>query len=95
MWDPESISHLQLAARGNDESEYVKFADHANNESTRKATLRGLLRFNYDANKGPIPLEEVESEREILKRFVTGAMSFGSISQEAHESLAIAMNRVG
>ncbi|MBT06851.1 MAG: glutamate synthase large subunit [Rhodospirillaceae bacterium] len=95
MWDPKSISHLQLAARGNDESEYVKFADHANNESTRKATLRGLLRFNYDANKGPIPLEEVESEREILKRFVTGAMSFGSISQEAHESLAIAMNRVG
>ncbi|MEE2694025.1 MAG: glutamate synthase large subunit [Pseudomonadota bacterium] len=95
MWDPENISHLQLAARGNDKSEYLKFANHANNESTKNAALRGLLRFNYDANSGPIPIGEVEPEKEILKRFVTGAMSFGSISQEAHESLAIAMNRIG
>ena len=95
MWDPESISHLQVAARGNDEESYEKFAKHANEESTRNATLRGLLCFNTGVNGGPIPLNEVESEREILRRFSTGAMSFGSISKEAHESLAIAMNRIG
>ena len=95
MWDPESIANLQVAARGKDEDAYWRFSKQANETSTRNATLRGLLRFNEDANGGPVPLDEVEPERDIVKRFATGAMSFGSISKEAHESLAIAMNRIG
>ena len=95
MWDPESIANLQVAARGNDEEAYWRFAAQANDDSTRSATLRGLLDFKENANGGPVPLAEVESEAEIVKRFATGAMSFGSISQEAHETLAIAMNRIG
>ena len=86
---------LQVAARGNDEDAYWRFAKQANEESTRNATLRGLLQFNEGIGDGPIPLEEVEAESEIVRRFATGAMSFGSISKEAHESLAIAMNRIG
>ena len=95
MWDPESIANLQVAARGNDEEAYWRFAKQANEESTRNATLRGLLQFNEGVGDGPIPLDEVEAESEIVRRFATGAMSFGSISKEAHESLAIAMNRIG
>jgi glutamate synthase (NADPH/NADH) large chain len=95
MWDPKSITHLQLATRENDTSSYAEFANHANNVSTKNATLRGLLHFNLQVNDGPIPIDQVEPAQEILKRFATGAMSFGSISQEAHESLAIAMNRIG
>ncbi len=95
MWDPESIAHLQQAARANDEEAYWRFARQANEESTRHATLRGLLEFNFLGEDGAIALEEVEPEQEIVKRFATGAMSFGSISKEAHESLAIAMNRMG
>ena len=95
MWDPESIANLQVAARGKDEEAYWRFAAQANDVSTRNATLRGLLEFNEGVNGGPVPLDEVESEKEIVKRFATGAMSFGSISKEAHESLAIAMNRIG
>ena len=95
MWDPESIANLQVAARGNDEDAYWRFAEQANDACTRHATLRGLLQFNEGANGGPVALEEVESEREIVRRFATGAMSFGSISKEAHEGLAVAMNRIG
>ena len=95
MWDPQSIADLQVAARGNDEEAYWRFARQANEESTRHATLRGLLDFDFDPGGGAIALAEVEPEQEIVKRFATGAMSFGSISKEAHESLAIAMNRVG
>ncbi len=95
MWDPESIANLQVAARGDDEEAYWRFANQANDTSTRQATLRGLLRFKEGANGGAIGLDEVEPEQEIVKRFATGAMSFGSISKEAHESLAIAMNRIG
>ena len=95
MWDPQSIANLQVAARGNDEDAYWRFARQANEESTRRATLRGLLAFNEDAADGPIPIDEVEPEQEIVRRFATGAMSFGSISKEAHESLALAMNRIG
>ena len=95
MWDPESIANLQVAARGNDQDAYWRFAKQANEESSKHATLRGLLRFNESVGDGPLPLEEVESEAEIVRRFATGAMSFGSISKEAHESLAIAMNRIG
>ena len=94
MWDPESIANLQVAARGNDEEAYWRFAKQANEESTRRSTLRGLLQFN-EAAGGEIALDEVEGEKEIVRRFATGAMSFGSISKEAHESLAVAMNRIG
>ncbi|MDX1383783.1 MAG: glutamate synthase central domain-containing protein, partial [Thermoanaerobaculia bacterium] len=95
MWDPEAIADLQVAARGNDETAYWRFARHTNEENTRRCNLRGLLAFKAGANGGPIDLAEVEPESEIVKRFATGAMSFGSISAEAHESLAIAMNRIG
>ena len=95
MWDPESIANLQVAARGNDDEAYARFSRQANEISTRNATLRGLLQFNEDAGDAPVPLDEVEPEQEIVKRFATGAMSFGSISKEAHESLAVAMNRIG
>jgi len=95
MWDPESIANLQVAARGKDEEAYWRFARQANDISTRNATLRGLLQFNEDANGGAVPLDDVEPAKEIVKRFATGAMSFGSISKEAHEGLAIAMNRIG
>src|SRR5581483_9987706 len=73
---------------------YAEFARLANEDNGRRATLRGLLRFR-DAATGPIPLAEVEPAKEIVKRFATGAMSLGSISPEAHETLAIAMNRIG
>ncbi|MEQ8486622.1 MAG: glutamate synthase large subunit [Pseudomonadales bacterium] len=95
MWDPQSIADLQVATRTNNEDAYWRFARHTNDETTRQAMLRGLLEFKAGANGGPIPLAEVEPESEIVKRFATGAMSFGSISAEAHESLAIAMNRIG
>ena len=95
MWDPQSIADLQVASRSNDESAYWRFAEHVNRENTANANLRGLLNFRSGAAGGPIALEEVEPESEIVKRFATGAMSFGSISAEAHESLAIAMNRIG
>ncbi len=95
MWDPETIAHLQVASRQNDGDAYRRFADHANHEGTRNATLRGLLKFDHAAGPGPIDIEEVEPASEIVKRFATGAMSFGSISKEAHETLAVAMNRIG
>ncbi len=93
MWDPQAVAHLQNAVRTNSEEAYWQFAKHVNEHNTRNATLRGLLTFNPNAT--PIEIDEVEPESEIVKRFATGAMSFGSISAEAHESLAIAMNRLG
>ncbi|MBT4160759.1 MAG: glutamate synthase subunit alpha, partial [Gammaproteobacteria bacterium] len=93
MWDPEAIASLQIAARTNSEDAYWQFANHTNEETTRKATFRGLLNFIYTDT--PIDLSEVEPATEIVKRFCTGAMSFGSISAESHEALAIAMNRLG
>lgn len=95
MWDPATIANLQIAARTNDEDAYWRFSDHVNTQSTRVATFRGLLNFKESAKANAIPLESVEPEREIVKRFCTGAMSFGSISAESHETLAIAMNRLG
>jgi len=92
MWEPQTISSLQQAAINNDRDAYWKFANKSNEEGTRNCTLRGLMSFKK-GNK--IPLEEVEDVKEIVKRFATGAMSFGSISAESHESLAIAMNRIG
>ena len=93
-WSPMSISSLQIAARKNDESEYWKFAKAINEDSRSRCTLRGLLEFD-DSSVQPIPIEDVEPASEIVKRFCTGAMSFGSISAESHETLAVAMNRLG
>ena len=94
-WDPEAISDLQVAARTNSRETYRQFARHADEDARTRCTLRGLLRFKEGAAGGPIPIDEVEPASEIVKRFCTGAMSFGSISAETHESLAIAMNRIG
>tara|TARA_B110000116_G_scaffold270822_1_gene289907 strand:- start:1453 stop:4257 length:2805 start_codon:yes stop_codon:yes gene_type:complete len=95
MWNPESISALQVAARTNDFESYKQFSDHINNSNKTLCALRGLMNFKSGANGGSIPIEEVEPASEIVKRFCTGAMSFGSISAEAHEGLAIALNRIG
>ncbi|MFV1968698.1 MAG: glutamate synthase-related protein, partial [Pirellulaceae bacterium] len=95
MWNPVSIANLQHAARTHDHEAYRQFAENANRDARARCTLRGLLRFKEGINGGPVPLEEVEPASEIVKRFCTGAMSFGSISAEAHETLAIAMNRIG
>ncbi len=92
LWTPESIHNLQRAARENDYDRYKKYARIINDQSERQSTFRGLFKFKPSV---PVPLEEVESEENIMRRFVTGAMSFGSISREAHETLAIAMNRIG
>jgi len=93
MWNPLSISSLQQAARSGDASAYEHFARLAN-EDTKQCTLRGMLDFKQGVNPA-IDISEVESAKDIVKRFATGAMSFGSISPESHESLAIAMNRMG
>ena len=92
-WTPESVASLQHAVRGNLPAEYQAFAAEINERNERLLTLRGLMRFRWA--EAPIPLEEVEPAGEIVKRFATGAMSFGSISREAHTTLAIAMNRIG
>ncbi len=95
MWDPPAIADLQLAARNNSRDAYQRFAEHANSDARTRCALRGLLKIKPGGNGGPIPLDEVQPAKEIVKRFCTGAMSFGSISAEAHETLAIAMNRLG
>ncbi len=92
MLNPHAIGLLQHATRTNDYATYKKFSQHADEESTRQCTLRGLLNFKATT---PIPIDEVEPAAAITKRFCTGAMSIGSISREAHETLAIAMNRLG
>ncbi len=92
-WNPETIYKLQHATRTNDPKTYKEFAALVNDESKRRSNLRGLLDFHFAPE--PVPLEEVEPAQEIVKRFTTGAMSFGAISKEAHETLAIAMNRIG
>jgi glutamate synthase (NADPH/NADH) large chain len=93
MWDPESIASLQMAVRSGDRNMFKQFSDRQNQRSRNQFTLRGLLKFK-DGTKA-IPLEEVQPIEDIMKRFASGAMSFGSISLEAHETLAIAMNRIG
>jgi glutamate synthase (NADPH/NADH) large chain len=92
-WTPESVSRLQHAVRGNLPDEYRNFAHAINEQSERLLTIRGLMRLKPAEQS--VPLDEVESAAEIVKRFSTGAMSFGSISREAHTTLAIAMNRIG
>jgi glutamate synthase (NADPH/NADH) large chain/glutamate synthase (ferredoxin) len=93
FWNPETITQLQKATQSNSLSTYRQFTESANEESHRALTLRGLFDFQYEAK--PIPLDEVEPAKEIVKRFTSGAMSLGAISREAHETMAIAMNRLG
>lgn len=93
MWTPDSIAKLQHAVRGNKAESYAEYAKLINEQGTKLKTLRGLFKLKFTDN--PIPLEEVESAKEIVKRFATGAMSLGSISTEAHTTLAVAMNRLG
>ncbi|MBL4802317.1 MAG: glutamate synthase large subunit [Emcibacter sp.] len=93
MWTSESVTSLQHAVRGNNQDQYDTYARSINEQSKRLLTPRGLFKIKLAAK--PIPLDEVESATDIVKRFVTGAMSFGSISREAHTNLAIAMNRIG
>src|ERR1700719_2673631 len=92
-WTPESVAKLQHAVRGNSQTEYRAFAATINDQSERRLTIRGLMSSKLADE--PVPLDEVEPASEIVKRFATGAMSFGSISREAHTTLAIAMNRIG
>ncbi|QWV94810.1 glutamate synthase large subunit [Geomonas oryzisoli] len=94
LFNPLTIQSLQKATRTNDYNEFKVFSKLIDEQNERLYTLRGLLDFNTDI-RIPVPIEEVESVEEIMKRFKTGAMSYGSISQEAHEALAIAMNRIG
>jgi glutamate synthase (NADPH) large chain len=94
MWTPDVIAKLQHSTRSNNWSTYKEYAQLINDQSKRHMTLRGLFEFKIDPSKA-IPVEEVESAKEIVKRFATGAMSLGSISTEAHASLAVAMNRIG
>ncbi|MFQ5787332.1 MAG: glutamate synthase central domain-containing protein, partial [Thermodesulfobacteriota bacterium] len=92
-FNPRSVHLLQLASRTNKYEQYKKFSNLVNDESKKPNTLRGLLEFKFEEK--PIPIDEVEPVESICKRFKTGAMSYGAISQETHESLAIAMNRLG
>ena len=92
LWTPDTISLLQRATRANDDALYRQYAQLINDQTEKQSTLRGLFKFRDAA---PVPIEEVEPASAIVTRFVTGAMSFGSISREAHETLAIAMNRLG
>ncbi|SED98338.1 glutamate synthase large subunit [Bradyrhizobium erythrophlei] len=96
-WTAESVSTLQHAVRGNSLERYRAFAKILNEQSERLLTLRGLFRIKSaeDDKRKPVKLEDVEPAKDIVKRFSTGAMSFGSISREAHTTLAIAMNRIG
>src|SRR5690606_10972071 len=92
MFNPLTIAKLQEAVRLNNPKTYKEYSELVNNQSKDLMTIRGMFEFtNYD----PIPIEEVEPWTEIVKRFKTGAMSYGSISKEAHENLAVAMNRIG
>ncbi|MDT0430101.1 glutamate synthase large subunit [Streptomyces salyersiae] len=93
LFDPETVFRLQHATRNRRYDIFKKYTGRVNEQSERLMTLRGL--FALKSDREPIPLDEVESAAEIVKRFSTGAMSYGSISQEAHETLAIAMNQLG
>lgn len=93
LFNPTTIHLLQYATRMGDYSTFKKYSKAVNDQSEKAATLRSL--FAFKRNRPAVPLEEVESAQSIMKRFATGAMSFGSISHEAHSTLAIAMNRIG
>ncbi len=93
-WNPDTVAKLQQAVRIDSFKTFQEYTKMLNDESRSRCTLRGLLQFKK-AENGSIPIDQVEPAKEIVKRFVTGAMSFGSISKETHETLAIAMNRIG
>lgn len=93
LFNPQTIHLLQNATRKNDYQIFKQYSKLVNEQTQQAYTIRGLFEFNY--SRTPVPLNEVESTESILKRFATGAMSFGSISHEAHSTLAIAMNRIG
>ncbi len=93
LFDPETVFRLQHATRQKRFDIFQQYTARVNDQSRRLMTVRGLL--DFDTSRTPVPIEEVEPVSEIVKRFSTGAMSYGSISQEAHETLAIAMNRLG
>jgi glutamate synthase (NADPH) large chain len=92
MYNPESVASLQHAVRANNYQLFKKYSEKVNDNSKQLCTIRGLLEFRPGT---AVPIEEVEPVKDIVKRFKTGAMSFGSISKEAHENVAIAMNRIG
>ncbi|MGB7157754.1 MAG: glutamate synthase large subunit [Tepidisphaeraceae bacterium] len=94
MWNPDSVAKMQQAVRINSIATFKDYTKLVNDESRARCTLRGLLQFKKGIRE-PIPLDQVEPAKEIVKRFCTGAMSLGSISTEAHENLAIAMNKIG
>jgi len=94
LWTPDAIAKLQHSTRANNFNTYKEYAQLINDQSRRHLTMRGLFEFKIDPSKA-IPLGEVEPAKDIVKRFATGAMSLGSISTEAHATLAIAMNRIG
>jgi glutamate synthase (NADPH/NADH) large chain len=93
MWTPDTVAKLQHATRANDAGTFAEFSRLVNQQNEQLRTLRGLFEFDFATE--PVPLDEVEPANEIVKRFATGAMSFGSISREAHTTLAVAMNRIG
>jgi glutamate synthase (NADPH/NADH) large chain len=95
LWTPESITLLQRAVRADDREAYRAYAALINTPPGQPFTLRHLLRFVPDPARPPLPVEEVEPVEDIMRRFVTGAMSFGSLSKEAHETMALAMNGIG
>ncbi len=94
MWTPDSIAKLQHATRQNSFATFKEYSTLINDQTKRQMTLRGLFEFRFD-QRTPVPIDEVESAADIVRRFATGAMSLGSISTEAHTTLAIAMNRIG
>jgi glutamate synthase (NADPH/NADH) large chain len=97
VWSPDTVAALQHAVRGNSQDRYREFSRLINEQASKLQTIRGLFRIRTAAEVGrsPVPIEEVESAADIVKRFATGAMSFGSISREAHTTLALAMNSIG
>ncbi|HEX9721208.1 MAG TPA: glutamate synthase-related protein, partial [Ramlibacter sp.] len=94
MWTPDAIAKLQHATRANNWNSYKEYAQLVNDQSRRHMTLRGLFEFRIDPTRA-ISIDDVEPAKEIVRRFATGAMSLGSISTEAHTTLAVAMNRIG
>ncbi len=96
-WTPETVATLQHAVRGNSQDKYRAYAKMVNEQAEQYLTIRGMFRIKAAAedSRAPVPLDEVEPAKDIVRRFSTGAMSFGSISREAHTTLAIAMNRIG
>ncbi|HEU4534531.1 MAG TPA: glutamate synthase-related protein, partial [Polyangiaceae bacterium] len=95
LWTPEGVASLQRAVRLEDQAAYDRFAAAINEPGPHPITLRGLWALAPEAGRAPLPVDGVEPVASLLRRFATGAMSFGSISREAHETLALAMNRAG